>query len=150
VVPSGEQPSASEEEEPSAPAPPLELNQVPNPEDDSSCDTSCNNQDAVVPCLPPPNSDLVLPPKAEVVLEKEDRSLQEPNAEHESPVTDNEPVAVLSVDEPSVDASAKRSPQKRPHSASTATQVDPVHFGECLIYSNHIISLYLYVFIRVI
>jgi neurobeachin len=133
VVPSGEQPSASEEEEPSAPAPPLELNQVPNPEDDSSCDTSCNNQDAVVPCLPPPNSDLVLPPKAEVVLEKEDKPLQELAAELESPVTDNEHVAVLSVDEPSVDASAKRSPQKRPHSASTATQVDPVHFGECLV-----------------
>lgn len=126
VVPSGEQPSASEEEEPSAAAPPLELNQVPNPEDDSSCDTSCNNQDAVVPCLPPPNSDLVLPPKAEVVLEKEDKPLQELAAENESP----EHVAVLNVDEPSIDVAAKRSPQKRPHSASTATQVDPVHFGE--------------------
>jgi len=129
VVPSisKEQPA---EEQTSEPTP--ELNQVPNPED-PSCDTTCNNQDAVVPCIPPPNSDLVLPPKAEVVLEPEAKHI-EATEENQNLTDCNEQVSVLNVDD-SIDLAAKRSPQKRPHSSSTATQVDPVHFGNRLFSS---------------
>ncbi|XP_059484361.1 neurobeachin isoform X4 [Neocloeon triangulifer] len=105
-----------------SPTPLPELNQVPNPDDAISCDT-CNNQDAVVPSLPSPNSDLVLPPKS-VVLQKEQETEENQNEE----IPEQEQVSVLNVEEPEKEASAKRSPQKRPHSSSTATQVDPVHF----------------------
>ncbi|CAB3374567.1 Hypothetical predicted protein [Cloeon dipterum] len=118
--PSAEPPAEDAGEVPTSPTPLPESNQVPN-SDDPSCDT-CNNQDAVVPSLPSPNSDLVLPPKT-VVLQKEP-SVEE--NQNETP--EKEPVSVLSIDEPAKDEAVKRSPQKRPHSSSTATQVDPVHF----------------------